>query len=272
VWILPVGLIAFYGLMFILGLLSEDQRMYNLTLSSGQWTLDIASVWKAVSTFPGNVFGNLLPLSFVAVSFAGEYQWGTWKNILPGNLRAGVIGAKFVTVIATLMLSLVVSSLLNGICLTVIHKIAATSYPPQITAKALGDFVIIYFQQATLALVTLLIVGLFASLAAILTRSILGGLLLGFLLTVAESVVELFLVLFSNMFKLSGVVNLYQYAPSYNIGNLRSWFETGTALTNVVPGFSAEPNIAVSSLILVVWILVLFGLMVFIFQRQDITS
>ena len=36
-------------------------------------------------------FVRVLPIVFCAGVFAGEFSWGTWKNIVPRSRRSGLI-------------------------------------------------------------------------------------------------------------------------------------------------------------------------------------
>ena len=56
------------------------------------WTDTFMASWG----FANNLFGRMFLLGFTAVTFAGEYQWGTWKNIIPRQRRSLLIMAKFI--------------------------------------------------------------------------------------------------------------------------------------------------------------------------------
>ena len=106
IWIYPIGVGAFIAMMVLVSLLSESSARAMAATSSGQWTTDMLSIWLFISAFPGNIFGRMLPLAFMAVTFAGEYQWSTWKNVVPRSTRSNLILAKFVTLSSFIMLSL----------------------------------------------------------------------------------------------------------------------------------------------------------------------
>ena len=82
VWIIPIGYFAFQSVMILLSLFSETMTAGVEYFGSGDWTADSLSTWNMLIFFPANLFGRMLPLAYMAVVFAGEYQWGTWKNRL----------------------------------------------------------------------------------------------------------------------------------------------------------------------------------------------
>jgi hypothetical protein len=123
--------------------------------------------------------------------------------------------------------------------------------------------------------VTLLIVfflAAFGMLAAIVTRSILGGLMAGFVLVLFEGLSRGLLQILSFWLKTPGLVRLGLYLPSYNLENLRSWLLTGKAQTMELAGVSMQSGLIFSYIILGVWLVGLVGLTIFVFGRQDITS
>ena len=118
----------------------------------------------------------------------------------------------------------------------------------------------------------ILILAGFAAVAALSTRSILGALLIAFGFSVFEAVSLVMLLILGRVLDESALVNLYRFTPAYNIDNVRSWLVSNTALTDIQPGFSAEPTLAFSLIVLGTWLIGLVGLALLVFERQDITS
>ena len=54
--------------------------------------------------------------------------------------------------------------------------------------------------------------------------------------------------------------------------NTRSWFVNGRPLAPPMPGFTAEPALLISLVALSVWVAVLVGIAIVLFNRQDITA
>jgi ABC-2 type transport system permease protein len=270
VWIYPVGMAAFLAILLIVQLSAKSSAQGTVAPSSGQWTADMLVTWNIVSSFPANVFGRMLPLAFMAVVFAGEYQWGTWKNLVPRNRRVALILTKLAALTAIVMTALVSTSVIVGLGQGLGHKMAGLAYGPTLTGEVLADFARDYTREALLGMISLLILAAFAGSAALLTRSILGGLLFGFGFSVLEPS-ELWLVLGILLSK-PEIVNLYRFTPTYNLNNVRSWLVDHSALAAVPPGFTAQPTLASSVGLLALWLLGLTALAAFVFQKQDITS
>ncbi len=271
VWVYPVGIAAFYGFLTLGSLLSETLRA-GIPLGSGSWIQDMVSGWAFVNSYPGNVFGRMFPLAYMAVVFASEYEWGTWKNIIPRSRRAALMSAKLVVITLLVMLSLVLMTALIPIGQGALHRIAGEAYGPAFNQDALREFVSNYFREASLAGATLLVLATFAALAAVITRSTLGTLLLGFGFSILDLLMAGFLLLIGNIISRPDLVNLYKYSLTYNVDNIRTWLLLSEPLRQPVPGFTAEPGLMSSILVFAIWFLILFGAALFIFERQDITS
>jgi hypothetical protein len=272
VWIVPVGMVAFFTVMIILGFFSEGQKQISLSTSTGQWTTDMLSIWDFVGTFPSNILYELLPLAFVAVVFAGEYQWGTWRNLLPRTRRTYLILVKLVIVVTLVMISLVLTSVFNLIGYGLIHQSVGVSYGPELNNDVLQGFL---SDGLVMVFVTLIIVTFlagFGMLAAIATRSILGGLMVSFVIVLFEGLSRGLLQLLSIWFKAPGLVRVGLYLPSYNLENLRSWLLLGKAQIMELAGLSMQVGLGFSFAVLAVWLVGLVGLTLFVFERQDITA
>ena len=272
VWLYPIGLAAFFTMMAFATLVSERVQQGMISTSSGQWTTNMLGTWVLVTSFPANIFPRMLPLAFMAVVFASEYQWGMWKNLVPRSRRIPLILAKFVVLIFVVMISIILSSIMIGIGQVLSHRAAGVAYGPALTLEVLSDFLGGYVREAFLGMISLVILAGYAALAAILTRSILGGLLAGFGLSVLEPMSFTILVLIGRLLDKPGIINLYRFTPTYNIENMRSWFVGNLPFTQVEANFTAEPSLAFSSIMLGAWIIGLITLVISVFERQDIVS
>lgn len=271
IWILPIGVTAGFGLFTLTGFLSESMLSAIDDFSSGQWTTDMLVIWTTVTAFPANIFGRLMPLAFLVVGFAGEYQWGTWKNILPRTHRAHLILSKLAILVSIVVLSLLLTSLALGAMGSVSHVVHDLPYGPQLSAEVLKDFLNHYAQAALPAVISVVILGGYGALAGIITRSILGGLLVSFFLSALDGTSLMGLSFLARLINNPSVINLYLFTPSYNLSNIASWFENGRAHI-LGPGFTAAPGVGVSLAILIAWVIGLVGSAIVVFQRQDITS
>lgn len=272
VWIFPIGVAAFFAIAIVIGSISENAQRAMVATSSGQWTTDVAATWAFVTSFPANILGRMLPLAFMAVVFAGEYQWGAWKNLVPRSRRTSLILAKFATLTTVVMLALLMTSTVVGVGQWLSHQVAAEMYGPALTAQVVVDFLRDYAREALLGMTSLLVLAGFAALGALITRSILGALLIGFGLSLFESLSPVMLTILDRVLDESGLINLYRFTSAYNIDNVRSWLINDTALTGSQPGFTAEPSLAFSLIMLAIWVVGLVALAATVFERQDITS
>jgi ABC-type transport system involved in multi-copper enzyme maturation permease subunit len=272
VWILPVGIGAFYALMLASGFASTRFAEGMLATGAGQWTEDALSVWNLVVTFPFNLIGRMLPLAFMAVVFANEYQSGMWKNLVPRASRPALILSKLAVLTALIMLSFILTSIVTIIGQGLGHGMLNQNYGPALTNATLWKFLGQYAQSAALALASLLILAGGAALAAILTRSVLGGLLIGFGLSVIDSLSLVFLLLLSTLFDKPDLINLYRFTPSYNLDNALSWFRSSAGYVLPMGNFTTPPGWLFSLVVLLVWMAGFIGLSLWVFQRQDLTA
>lgn len=270
VWIFPVGIGAFLLIGIVLSFLLETPARAMALTSSGSWTSDATGIWRAVTAFPLNILGNLLPLAFMAVAFAGEYAWGTYRNVLPRAHRIAVLAAKTAALVLVLSTSFLVTSILTPVGFAIMRSKAGLDYGPALTGQSLADFAVRYGQELLLGVLGLLVLAGFASFAAILTRSILGGLLASFGLSVLEPMSFAGLALVSRLFDWPTVVELYRFTASYNLDNARAWFLDGHAFQSPLVEITSAPSLAGSLLILIVWIALLLVASAWIFNRQDI--
>ena len=112
VWGFPVGVAGFYAVMLIAGLFSRDWLEGMLSTGGGLWTDDALGGWGMLLAFPFTILTRMMPLAFMAAVFAGEYQSGMWKNLIPRNRRSFLILAKMAVIIGLMTLALVATSAL----------------------------------------------------------------------------------------------------------------------------------------------------------------
>ncbi|MBN1967387.1 MAG: hypothetical protein JW910_22225, partial [Anaerolineae bacterium] len=117
----------------------------------------------------------------------------------------------------------------------------------------------------------------YAALAAMLTRSILGGVLVGFIATVVEGLLAVALVLIAFFLKFPSILYTYRFTPLYNLLNVAEWLNNDRALAmelqyNDVDRITLSDSLLFSLTVLAVWVIGLIALNVYLFRRQDITS
>lgn len=272
VWIFPVGIGAFMLIAILLSFLLEGPARAMALTSSGTWTSDAAGIWRLVTAFPANILGSLLPLSFMAVGYAGEYAWGTYRSILPRAHRMAIMAAKASALVIVLSGSFLATSALTAIGFAILRPQAGLSYGPSVSGEALAGFGANYLTEMLIGVCGLLILTGFAALAAVLTRSILGGLLASFGLSVLEPMSFAILVVLGRVFDWPEAASLYRFTPSYNLDNARTWLLEGQAFQSPLAEISRAPDLAVSLGLILVWALLLHGLAAWLFNRQDIVE
>ena len=100
VWIWPIGITLFW--LFAIGVdLANGGSDGGGPASAAAWVENSVDFWNV----PAQPLGRYLLGAFVAVVFAGEYGWNTWKLIVPHRARNSLIAAKYVVALALLALS-----------------------------------------------------------------------------------------------------------------------------------------------------------------------
>ncbi|MCZ7672066.1 MAG: ABC transporter permease [Chloroflexi bacterium] len=135
VWIFPVGMLSFIVFSSIAMLLSSSFRE-GFAQGITSWTDSMVNVWAFVT----NPFGRMFLIGFMAVTFAGEYQWQTWKNIVPRSGRASLILMKFVVVTLIFLLTFILVSIILGVGQGIQAQIADVPYGPAFSLDVGLDF------------------------------------------------------------------------------------------------------------------------------------
>jgi ABC-2 type transport system permease protein len=273
IWIFPI--VAF-GAVVVLALilsLSSSARNGFRQDNSPLWTESAMAVWNV----PNNPVGRLILLGFTAVVFAGEYQWQTWKNIVPRNRRVPLILIKFLALGVFVVVAFLLMSLIWTLGVGLLSQIVGVSYGPRIAGDVVSDFAGDYALTVGLTFTSTLIAAGYAALAAMLTRSILGGVLVGFALTFAENLSIVALIVIGYFLDIPRIVHLYQFTPGYNLLNVASWINDKVALNMDVTVESTatyvfSDSLTFSVIVLAAWVFGLIALTAYLFRRQDITS
>ena len=273
VWIYPIGALILVLLINILpGLFIEAAR--DLAVASPPlWTEDLLSVWNAMNGFPGGTFLRMPFLAFIATAFAGEYQWGTWKNIVPRQSRTTLILSKFLVLGFLMLLSLTLTSLVvtgGGWLQTVLVDVP---YGPALSEVDMATYLQGLLMQVFVTFVGTLIVAAYAALIAMYSRSIIASLLLSVGVSILEFSASLLLLLVSQVLQKPELVNVVVGSPTYNLENVRSWVVDGVGSNfGGFPDFTAVLPMWASLLILLAWLVGLLGGTALLFRRQDINS
>lgn len=275
IWIFPVGMFAFVLITALLVLLVPSMRseegVQRMGLNDVQWTSQAISVWEWLN----GLMGRIILLAFTSIVFAGEYQWQTWKNIIPRRSRIALILIKFVTVGLFVLFAFTLMSLIYGVGSVIITELAGGTHGPRVSPDVMTTFLRDYVRYASLAFTLTMIAASFSALAGMLMRSILGGVIVGVVATYTEGLSVLIFMLIGRLFDLPKIVYLYRVTPSYNVANIKSWLMNGIPeaenLTFLGDMVDFSDGMVFSVVLLGAWVCFLIGLTTTLFYRQDIT-
>lgn len=268
IWIFPILAVLVTVLALIAVPLSADLRE-GLSLEPATWTEAAGSAWA----IPTNPLGRLLLIGFTAILFAGEYQWNTWKSIVPRNQRVPLILVKFFTVAVFVVFAFFLMSILLTVGIGLVSWAAGASYGPDIDSDVLRDFSKDYSLNMLSAFMTTIIAAGVAALAAMVTRSILGSVVIGVVVTIGETLLIFPLMILSGLFQMDFFRHIFRFTPGYNLNRLLTYLfgETpeGYGLRS---GEMVHDTQLFSVVVLAVWVVGLVTLTAYLFQRQDITN
>ncbi|MCL4877214.1 MAG: hypothetical protein KJ064_11175 [Anaerolineae bacterium] len=269
VGIFPVMAAAFIGFWMLFVLLSADARQ-TMVEEPIQWTDVMVGMWN----IPNNIFGRAFLLAFVALQFGGEYQWNTWKNLVPRSERVPLILAKFLVVGIIIVVAFILTSIITGVGMGLVSAISHAPYGPELSGDVLSEFAEDYLLQAATAFVGTVIGSGYAMIAAMLTRSILGSLITSYVIATAEGLSVLAFLLVAFFLKNVEILRLYRYTPTYNLFNAVEWINSNapTTLRDWDDNIVASDSLTFSLIVLFVWVFALISLTAIAFQRQDITN
>lgn len=274
VWIFPLGAVGIAVLSFVVLFLSEDYRR-SLGMQTAYWQNSFETGWGVVNS----EIGRGIMLVFAAITLAGEYVWGTWKNIIPRSRRWKLILAKFIMISLVIVFSYIVFTLVIGLTDTLLKVVSGAPLSPELTGETLSQAVTTYLVQAGTSFGAAWIAVGYAAIAAMLTRSVVGSIVLSFIALVAEQAILVVCFLLVQVLGLSDqILYVYYFTPSYNFTNINSWllsdtpyhplqFSTVTGATTFIPH-----SLTGSLIIIALYVILIAAITILLFRRQDITS
>ncbi len=265
VWIWPIGLTLIWLIAIAVelsGVGGEAGGDGRGGLTAAGWIADNVGFWGV----PGDTFGRYIIGAFVAVVFAGEYGWNTWKLIVPHRARTSLIAAKYAIAFILLAIGFTLAALLFNLFGWLTDVITGDSIPAGITAGALLKA---HGAGALAALPAVLLTIAYVSLAAILTRSTVAALVIGLVVTTIEQLFRTFAPMIEPSAP-SLVGALYEVLPGYHVANVASFATEGRVLEIPFPSGTFSTSLGTSLAITGAWIVALVGLTFWSFRRQDI--
>lgn len=268
IWVFPALAVLVTVLALVAAALSTSFRE-GIAGEPLNWT-DIAILpWF----IPNNPLGRGLLLGFTAVLFAGEYQWNTWKALVPRSRRVPLILVKFVTVGLFIIFAFTLMSVLLTSGIGLVSVVAGATYGPPLERGVLAEFAQDYGLQMLYAFLSTTIAAGYAALAAMITRSILGSVITGIVVSIGETMLFIPLYLIAQLLGKEGVLHIYRFVPSYNLLNLFTWLSGETPDGLELPsGAVIVDSQLFAEAVLVCWVIGLIALTAYAFQRQDITN
>jgi len=261
VWLYPILFLAFYLIAVALAVGHVDPPARPPTAEG--WIAQTAVIWK----LPGQSIGRMLIAAYVAVVFAGEYGWNTWKLIIPHRSRASLVAAKFGTIVALFLVALALTAGISLLFTWIEGLARGRAVPVGVTAGALLQA---HGREALAGLAPFLFTLASISLAAVLTRSMVAALVIGVVIAILE---KLFVQLgpYLSPYAPGFVWSLYHGLPGYHLANLASWITEGAAHKSAFPdGRVVALGWTTSLAVAAAWTGGLAGATFAAFRRQDI--
>ncbi|HZF94465.1 MAG TPA: ABC transporter permease [Allosphingosinicella sp.] len=262
VWLYPIAVTVIFLIAIsitLAGLAEETQADPD----AAGWIADTTGIWL----LPGNSVGRFLIAAYVAVVFAGEYGWNTWKLIVPHRARGSLIAAKYALVLLLLAASFTLTAALSLLGAWANDLANGDALPAGLTAGAIAGM---HGKAALAALAGTLVTIAYASFAAILTRSTIAALVVSIVAISIEQIIASFGPMLSTRFP-AVIVPLFHALPGYHLGNLSSWIQEGQALSAEFPGGRVVAlSWAASVAVIAAWVASLVTAAFAAFKRQDI--
>src|ERR1044072_6501706 len=219
VWLWPIGVTLILALAIAIQV-AKGEVGHGATLAS--WIDDAADFWN----IPLDALGRYLAGAFVAIVFAGEYGWNTWKLIVPHRARHSLIAAKYVVALGLLICGFTLGAAMFNLLNWFKDLATGTPIPTGITAGALLKA---HGLAGLAALASILFTVAYTSLAAILTRSTIAALVIRLVIPTLERLFRFFAPILEN-FAPGLIGGLFRVLPGYHLANLSEWLTEGHVL------------------------------------------
>lgn len=264
IWIWPIGGFIFC-VVLAFGVVIFPTTRDQIRAYPFRWADVALGAW----TIPLNLFGRLLIIAYAARQFAGEYQWGTWKHSAPYVSRTHLLFAKYIVLSCLILLAFALLSVILAVGGAIVNGLAGAPTLPILTFEVVTTFVRNYLLQAGATLIGTFIGTAFAALAAILTRSMLGGAIAGLFFILVELGFMTSVTVMGIIFNTPQIADLIRFTSAYNVPNISSWVIYGQPLTPLVQGVRVNSPLE-SLFVLLMWVIGLVGVSLFVFRRQDL--
>jgi len=181
VWIFPMSALFMSVGAIVIALLASagsPETLNDMSQFLTNWQGGFLSAWM----FPNSDLGRFTLIIFTAIVFAGEYQHGTWKNLITRRPRWVIMLNKFFTLGVFITIAFTMMSLFVGVGSIVLGQIVGHNMGV-FDANSLGEFIRDIITQMGLTLVTTFIATGYTALAAMYTKNIIGTIFTSLLIT-----------------------------------------------------------------------------------------
>lgn len=255
VWIFPLGLALLILLSFGIEFSHGAAMRLRPPPTADSWINDTQLGWRIIGSGPA----RLLIGAFAALAFGGEYGWNTWKLITLHRRRLMLILSKYLVVLGLLL----VASLIMALILLLLGLVSpALRGQPMPQGVTFGALLAAHGKAALAALFPVLLSIGYGSLAAILTRSMLGGAIVSVAAVTAEGLANTFAPILDK--------TLYLALPSYHLTSLTGWIMAGGPSPRPLPSGILSEDWKVSLAFVLAWIVALCAGAAIAFDRQDL--
>ncbi|RYD50590.1 MAG: hypothetical protein EOP60_11375 [Sphingomonadales bacterium] len=260
VWLYPLALLA----ILIIGIfVAAAGKTPDGAATAAGWINQTAIVWHV----PTIAFGRYLIAAYFALVFAGEYGWNTWKLVVPHSARWKLIAAKYAVPALLLYLAWFAGAAITVAMNLLEAAVLGKALPGGITAAAI---LASHFSLLVEGIAPLLLTAVYASMAAVLTRSTLAAFIISLVLITLDQAFGKLAQLLS-AYGMEWLSLPYRILPGYHLQNLASWLHEGVGYqARFAGGTIVAYSQTVSLLMLAAWIAGLAALTFATFRRQDI--
>jgi len=262
VWIFPILVLVGFTIAIIAQLV-QNSTPPTSAIELERWLDNAADFWDGTSS--GLV--RMLVGAFIAVVFAGEYGWNTWKLIVPHRSRTTLIAAKYAVSLLLIYAAFIAAAMIWMVMDWLRNVVAGNPIPEGITFGGLAEA---HWAGFLGGLPSILFTVALVSLAAVLTRSTVAALVINIVVVTLEQLFRAFGPVLS--IYMPGFIDLlYQVLPGYHLANIEEWATDGKAQQVPFPSgeimaYDLMPSIA----IVTAWTLLFVALTFLRFRRQDI--
>lgn len=264
VWLYPIATFLIMTIALIVSLSSTPTAVGegNVATAAG-WIDQTSIIWR----IPTMSLSRYLIGAYVALVFAGEYGWNTWKLVVPHTARWKLIAAKYAVALGLLYLAWAIAAVIALAMQFVGAAVTGDAIPAGVT---LGGILAAHGHLIVVSVAPLLVTVGYASVAALLTRSTLAGFLISLVMVTLDEAGNKIVAALS-YFGMEWLAVLYRILPGYHLDNVSSWLNKGAGFeVKLASGAVVSYAETTSVIVLVAWIVALGAGTFVAFGRQDI--